>query len=251
MIQRFLLLAAIRFVVATHLVGQPTALLGQPAAPLGQPAAAMSPADRSDATFRDDFRDALGSDWQWLRENKAGWRVSDEGLKVLIEPGNMWGGANDAKNVLLRRVPDGWDDAVQVCAELSHKPEKRWEQADLVWYYSDRAMVKIGLEIEHGETNIVMGREERDKTKTLAIIPYADPAVQLRLSVHGNEIHGDYRRLGSTNWVEAGHCTLPKIDAPETPYVSLQFYQGESDSNRWATVNWIEITHVSGEHSPQ
>ncbi|TWT80186.1 hypothetical protein CA13_15990 [Planctomycetes bacterium CA13] len=189
----------------------------------------------------DRFAGSLNERWQWLRENKAGWRISESGLEVLIEPGNMWGASNDAKNILVQPLPDGWKDAVEVSVELSHHPKKRWEQANLVWYYSDSAMVKLGLEIEHGITNIVMGREEGDKTRTVVIIPYADPVVQLRLTVVGQEIRGYFRPLGTTDWTEAGVSTLPETSSALPPQVSLQFYQGEAGSNRWATVKWLEI----------
>ena len=182
----------------------------------------------------------LSEPWNWLRENESGWRFSDEGLQVLIEPGNMWGPANDAKNVLLYPLAEGWRDAVQVSVQLTHLPKKRWEQANLVWYYSDSAMVKLGLEIEDGVTNIVMGREERDRTQTIAIIPYEDPLVQLRLKVRGQEIRGYFRKPTSSAWIEAGKTTLPEAESLP-PQVSLQFYQGEQGSDRWATVNWIEI----------
>ncbi len=195
--------------------------------------------------IKEDFRGApktrpLDEPWYWLRENKSGWRRSDEGLQVLIEPGNMWGPANDAKNVLLYPLAVGWRDAVQVSVQLTHLPKKRWEQANLVWYYSDSAMVKLGLEIENGVTNIVMGREERDKAQTIAVIPYAEPHVQLRLKVSGQEIRGYFRNPSAPDWIEAGKTTLP-YEESLPPQISLQFYQGEQDSDRWATVNWIEI----------
>ncbi|TWT74117.1 beta-xylosidase family glycoside hydrolase [Allorhodopirellula solitaria] len=194
--------------------------------------------------IREDFRDAsegslLGERWHWLRENKSGWRFSKEGLQVLIEPGNMWGPANDAKNVLLYPLREDGNDAVQVSVQLTHLPKKRWEQADLVWYYSDSSMVKLGLEIEHGVTNIVMGREEHDRTQTIAIIPYADPLVQLRLQVSGQEIRGSFRNPTSPNWTLAGKTTLPDPESL-SPQLSLQFYQGEDGSDRWATVHWIQ-----------
>src|SRR2546430_1183365 len=57
------------------------------------------------ALFRDRFEGKLADGWYWLREHKEAWRVSKTGLEVLIEPGNMWGPANDARNVLLRPAP--------------------------------------------------------------------------------------------------------------------------------------------------
>jgi regulation of enolase protein 1 (concanavalin A-like superfamily) len=191
---------------------------------------------KAPAAVTDEFRGKLSEGWRWLRENKDGWRVTDNGLQVLVEPGNMWGGSNDAKNVLLRRVPEAMVAAADVSVEVSHKPQNRWEQANLVWYYSDSHMVKLGLEIENGRMNIVMGREEGDKTKTIAIIPYDGESAELRFTVRGQDLQGWYRRPGAADWTEAGKTTVPVSPEAPAPHVSLQFYQGVAGSGRWATV---------------
>jgi hypothetical protein len=183
----------------------------------------------------DRFQGAISKEWRWLRENRQGWRLTDSGLQVLIEPGNMWGNANDAKNVLLRAVPEAWHESVEISVQMEQHPKKRWEQTNLVWYYSDSTMVKLGLEIEHGRTNVVMGREVDDRTQTIAIIPYPGETVQLRLVVDGLEVTGFYREPGAETWTEVGKATLPE-GLSKPPQVSLQFYQGEAESQRWATV---------------
>jgi regulation of enolase protein 1 (concanavalin A-like superfamily) len=198
----------------------------------------------------DDFRGKLGEGWKWLRENKDGWRMTEAGLQVLIEPGNMWGPSNDAKNVLLRPVPEELRDNADVSVTVSHKPQNRWEQANLVWYYSDSAMVKLGLEIENGITNIVMGREEDDKTRTIAIIPYPGESVQLRMTVRGNELTGFFREPDAKDWKEAGKTTLPAAPGGALPQISLQFYQGVAGSGRWATVKGFRLSAASAPSVP-
>jgi regulation of enolase protein 1 (concanavalin A-like superfamily) len=215
-----------------------------PACLIAQTPAKPAPAGEAKAApaaVTDDFKGKLVEGWRWLRENKAGWRLTDAGLQVLIEPGNMWGPANDAKNVLLRSVPEPMRKNADVTVQVAHKPQNRWEQANLVWYYSDSAMVKLGLEIEHGKTNIVMGREEGDKTRTIAIIPYAGETVQLRVVVLGGELTGYFRRPGAPEWTEAGKTTTP-APAGTDPQISLQFYQGVAGSDRWATVTGFRMT---------
>ena len=56
--------------------------------------------------FQDDFKGGLAEGWSWVREHREYWRVTERGLEVRLEPGNMWGPANDAKNVLVRPAPD-------------------------------------------------------------------------------------------------------------------------------------------------
>ena len=51
--------------------------------------------------FQDDFKGKLGAGWSWLREDPKAWRATEHGLEVRVQPGNMWGPANNAKNVLL------------------------------------------------------------------------------------------------------------------------------------------------------
>lgn len=185
----------------------------------------------------DSLKGSMGKDWRWLRENKSGWKLTDSGLQVLIEPGNMWGKDNDARNVLLHPIPAAWEDGVDVQVQLEQHPKKRWEQTNLVWYFSDSTMVKLGLELEHGKTNIVMGREDGDRTRTIKIVPYADPIVQLRFVLKGQQLQGFFRKPGTAEWKPVGSATLPASSATPPAKISLQFYMGEEDSNRWATVS--------------
>src|SRR5947209_16437035 len=52
--------------------------------------------------FADGFKGKLGPGRSWVREHRDAWRASERGLEVLIEPGNVWGPQNDARNVLVR-----------------------------------------------------------------------------------------------------------------------------------------------------
>src|SRR5688572_15276205 len=74
----------------------------------------------------------LGEGWTWRRENPAGWRIRDGALEIRVEPGNMWGPANDARNVLVRRVPNPLGGEVRVSVTVSNKPTEQYEQVDLV-----------------------------------------------------------------------------------------------------------------------
>ncbi|WP_182865418.1 hypothetical protein [Stieleria mannarensis] len=215
-------------------------ILGLPTLVIGQTERPQDSSDDPTQAITDSFHGSMRDEWRWLRENQAGWKLTDSGLKVLVEPGNMWGRANDAKNVLLHPVPAAWQDSVDVRVQLEQHPRKRWEQTNLVWYYSDSTMVKIGLEIEHGVTNIVMGREENDRTRTIAIIPYPAESVELRIVVEGHDLQGFYRIPGEPDWIAVGKTTLPD-EVSQSPQVSLQFYQGEEDSGRWATASHFEM----------
>src|SRR6058998_2885161 len=100
--------------------------------------------------FQDDFKGALGEGWSWVREHRAAWRVKDGALQIRIEPGNMWGPANNASNVLVRPAPDIAGGQLEVSVSVEHRPTEQYEQADLVWYYDDSHMVKLGEELVDG-----------------------------------------------------------------------------------------------------
>jgi len=189
--------------------------------------------------FRDDFKSSLGEGWTWVREHREAWRTSERGLEVRIEPGNMWGSANDAKNVLVRPAPDVVGE-IEITVTVENHPTAQYEQVDLVWYYDDSYMVKLGLELVDGKLSIVMGREEKDRTRTVKIVPLDAFRVQLRQTVKGNSIRGEFRPAGTDTWQAVGECDLPSTQNA-TPKISLQFYQGPSDAEHWARVSEFHV----------
>ena len=189
----------------------------------------------------------LKEGWTWRRENPAGWRVRGSTLEIRVEPGNMWGSANDAKNVLVRRLDPAHarpHQQVQISITISNKPTEQYEQVDLVWYYDDSHMVKIGQELVDGKLSIVMGREENDRTRTIAIIPLDAVQVDLRLTVTNNIIRGAFRPTGSKEWREAGACDLPIHGAPQ---VAIQCYQGPVNTEHWARISDFTIQRQPNE----
>ena len=199
----------------------------------------LSATAAEDLLFQDNFDGKLGLGWSWVREHKAAWRVENGALEVRLEPGNLWGPANDAKNILVRAAPDPSAGPVEISVTVSNKPTAQYEQVDLVWYYDDSHMVKLGHELVDGKLCIVMGREEKDRTRTIAIIPITAHSVRLRHRVEDNRLRGQFLLEGSDAWVTAGECDLPSNGQP--PRISLQFYQGAADLEHWARVSDFRI----------
>src|SRR6266705_4942076 len=156
--------------------------------------------------FHDDFKGKLDPGWSWVREHPGAWRVTQRGLEVLIEPGNMWGPQNNARNVLIRPAPDITKDEIEVSVSVENKPTNQYEQVDLVWYYDDSNMVKLGEELVDGKLSVVMGREEKDKTRTIAIVPLDSTNVCLCLLVKGSQIRGQFRTSDTDEWRKVGQC---------------------------------------------
>ena len=97
------------------------------------------------------------------------------------------------------------------------------------------------VNIVDGKLSVVMGREEEDHTRTIAIMPTDAFVLQLRLSVRGNQIRGQFRPADTEPWQTAGTCTLPVRGASR---VSLQCYQGPAHVARWARLTDFRIEQV-------
>lgn len=196
-------------------------------------------AKAANGSFADDFKGKLGEGWAWLREEPAAWRVGAHGLEVRVEPGNLWGSQNDARNVLWRLAPDLSTGPVSISAEVESHPTHQYEQVDLAWYYDDSNMVKLGLELVDGKLSVVMGREEQDQTHTISITPVSANTAQLRFLASLAALRGQFRIPGDQSWRDAGQCNYPvtKNDAR----ISLQFYQGPDHDQQWARVTGFRI----------
>jgi regulation of enolase protein 1 (concanavalin A-like superfamily) len=181
------------------------------------------------------FHARLAPEWSWEREHPETWRLTSAGLEIRIEPGNMWGSQNNARNVLIHPAPDPAVAPVEVSVLVENRPINQYEQVDLVWYYDDSNMVKIGEELVDGTLTIVMGREEQDRTRTIIIIPIDFTQVQLRLIVTGNQIQGFFRHTNEDAWRKAGECDLP-AQAAKPGQISLQCYQGKEGVEHWARI---------------
>lgn len=193
--------------------------------------------------FQDDFTGKLGDGWTLVREEKSAWRVADKVLEIRVLPGNLWGRANDARNVLVRSAPDTTKGEVEVSVTVTNLPTHQFEQANLAWYYDDSHMVKLGLELVNKQVCIVMGREEADKTRTLAKIPITTTSVCLRLRVAGNQIRGQYLPAATDKWLDAASGDLP-LPPNGKANISLHCYQGPPDAEHWARFSRFQVLRV-------
>ncbi len=204
-------------------------------------ACAIAATCAAEVLFQDKFAGKLGEGWSWVREHPGAWRFGARGLEVRVEPGNMWGPQNNARNVLVRPAPDATDGEVAVSAEIENQPTNQYEQVDLVWYYDDSDMVKLGLELVDGKLSVVMGREEKDQCRTIAIIPVQSTRIHVRLFAGENRIRGQFRLPDEKDWHNVGACTLPAPNG-SAARLSLQFYQGPAQAEHWARVAEFQVS---------
>ena len=192
--------------------------------------------------FQDDFDGKLAEGWYFEREDSANWQISPLGLEVRVQPGNMWGPANNAKNVLARAIPAPTDAPIEISVTLSNRPTGQWEQANLVWFYDGGNMVKLGQELVTGRYSIVMGREEGDRARTVAIIPLDANAVELRLQAVNSRVRGQFRTPAWSDWRDVGQCDLP---VKGDPHASLHFYNGPANELHWVRINRFGVRRLS------
>lgn len=203
-------------------------------------AASVVAASAAETLFVDDFKGGPKPGWSWVREDNTAWRTTDGGLEIRIQRGNMWGPENSGKNVLVRELPKT-EEAVEISVTVEHNPTEQYEQVDLTAYYDDSHMVKIGEELVDGKLSIVMGREEKDKARTIVIIPLEKKRVELKLKIEGRQVGGFYKPEGAGEWKKAGECDLPGEGRPK---VALQCYQGSDQKEHWAKIQQFRIATV-------
>jgi len=194
--------------------------------------------------FKDDFKGKLAEGWSWVREDRQAWRVDEQGLSVRVQPGNLWGGANDAKNLLVRLAPEPSGGEVAAAVTVTNQPSGQYEQVGIAWYYDDSHMVKLIKEQVDNKIWAVMGREQADRTALVGKVALDTPKARLRLRVSGNRIRGQFLPDGATEWKDAGACDLPTPPPQAKAKVCLHCYQGPPDAEHWARLTEFSIARL-------
>jgi regulation of enolase protein 1 (concanavalin A-like superfamily) len=160
-----------------------------------------------DALFEENFDDKLADGWTWVREDRDAWRIENGALHLKVFPGSLFGGGNDAKNVLIRPLPAQDDISIEVT--ITNDPKEQAEQATLLWYADDDNYVKLCKEQMSGKQNVVLAREEAGKGAFVASVPSAAPTLRLRLTRHADKIAADFATGQDEAWNHVGSCPPP------------------------------------------
>ncbi|WP_372652096.1 glycoside hydrolase family 3 C-terminal domain-containing protein [Draconibacterium sp.] len=123
----------------------------------------------------DEFNGAVGSQWQWIRENAAthSHSANDGSLTITSEIGDVSEGTNNAKNILLQSANNDWTAETKLTA--SRMPSQP-ENAGILAYQDDdnfvklmfRAVVKTTRQREPQPGTIDLMMEENGIAKSLA-----------------------------------------------------------------------------------
>lgn len=201
--------------------------------------------DSACLVFHDALTTKLADGWRWIRKDDTGWRITVSGLELRVFPGSLWGSANNARNVLLRPIPEIPAHEVRISVTVQNQPTQQYEQVNLAWYYDDANMVKLGHELVDGKLCVVMGREEKDNPSTIGVVQVGASTVQLQLVARDRVIKGRFRSSDADEWTTIGQCDLAALSSSQgRPFASIHCYHGPADAERWARITDFRIEAV-------
>ena len=179
--------------------------------------------------FTEIFDTGLDPDWSWLRPKEGGWRLTENGLEIRVEPGK----ADTVVNALLRPAPDRSiaTYALEVTVSNRTPPTQQYEQLGITWYAGGAPVFKLVKELIDGDVYIIPGR-----------CPVADEAIRLRLIVGPDGWEAQYKTAGEAEFRTADKGELP---APDGDRISLQCYNGPADAEHWVRFEDFSITRLA------
>lgn len=130
-------------------------------------------------SISDEFNGSVGNQWQWIRENKTTYNLTQHSGKLTItsEVGDVSEATNNAKNILLQSANSDWIiETKLVGSRIPSQPEN----AGIIAYQDDRNFVKLmfraviktnrggvsAVQLQPGTIDLIM--EENDITKSMA-----------------------------------------------------------------------------------
>jgi beta-glucosidase-like glycosyl hydrolase len=90
----------------------------------------------------DEFNGSIGEQWEWVRENKENYSLTDKqgSLTITSEPGDVSEGSNNAKNILLQSANNDWTIETKLaCSRTPSQPEN----GGIIAYQDDDNFVKL------------------------------------------------------------------------------------------------------------
>jgi hypothetical protein len=169
----------------------------------------------------DEFNGAIGNQWQWIRENKNTYNLTNVSgsLTITTETGDVSEGSNNAKNVLLQSANTDWvAETKLVCSRIPSQPEN----AGILVYQDENNLIKLmlravtkttrsawnntGNQIQPGTIDLVV--EENGIAKSLASFNLREEiagsnSLSLRLEKKGDTYTG-YYSINGAEFVKLG-----------------------------------------------
>jgi alpha-glucuronidase len=189
------------------------------------------------------------SDWQWVREDPARWRMEDGALVITSQAGDLEGGTNTARNVALQDVNGDWQ--MDSKAAFSRPLANNNEQGGIVAYADDDNYVKLAWEMANStapinKLRLVLLREQNQAVSTIQVTGseaqrIVDDAIWLRLKKTGDTYRAYYSSDGSV-YRFMGALTL---NTEPTRAGALAFNRGGSSTDLDVAFDQFRIENLA------
>ena len=110
---------------------------------------------------------------------------------------------------------------------MAHVPEKKWEQAGLIWYVDDDNFVKLISEHIDGKMYAVLASEQGGRGRVFGKVEMPQANVQLRLLIHAHRVTGQWRVKEADDWSDCSNC---EFKAEGTPHFGLFTQTGPEEN---------------------
>jgi hypothetical protein len=185
-------------------------------------------------TYTDDFSTAtLASSWSWVRQDSTKWSLSQNPgkLRIVTQPGDLFGSQNNAKNLLLRDAPAGdWT----ATAKLTFAPVADYQQAGLIVYGDDDNYAKLMR--AHSGSQVVVGDKEVGGVYTQNLAGEAAGIVYLRVTKAGSNYFLSYNLDGSPDWTPV--ATYTGLNLGSSLKIGLASFGG---TQAIADFDWFDV----------
>lgn len=91
--------------------------------------------------FRDDFNEALDTQWSWIREDPQNWSLTAIPGALQINVAGGYVNAQTNPNLLLRPAPEG---NFQITTQITFRPTRNYQFAGLIIYENNSNFIQAG-----------------------------------------------------------------------------------------------------------
>ncbi len=192
--------------------------------------------------YKDTLHSPPAEPWTWIRENPDAHRSGQQGLKIKIQPGGLMGAGKDAKNILVRPLPD---DAKSVKVQVDAEHKTQFEQAGLILYHDDDTYIKLVLEMVDEKVWVVFVVEKETKAAVINKVPRPEGDAWVAMDFAGNSVK-TYCWGKKEKKIEIGKAEFPMEPKPR---IGVFTQSGQPGSDRWATFEHFTILskHIATE----
>ncbi|MFC2038260.1 DUF1349 domain-containing protein [Chloroflexota bacterium] len=177
--------------------------------------------------FSDEFDGAFAdAEWYMVRETPGSWSLSEFPgyLGIITEYGDIRGGSNNARNLILRSCPQG---DFEITTAVNFYPVSAGQQAGLIIYQDDDNFVSLSRSYSNG--GIVDFVNENGTTIDSWPVSLDTTETWLKIGRHDNN-YSAYVSAGGTEWEFLFEYADVFLDNPSIGLFALQSLDAQPDA---------------------